>query len=165
MQIQGIFGKVNSYLDKRKEVKQQERQRDEQEDNESFRNDNRAFKQTAREEAIDIVKDKAREVIESNSPLGKKMEAINELYKNHNRPKLNQAMQELSDRRYLNLAQREKRFEKMNMIKKIIAEDRRNKALERNQKMEMVKDRNRKLELERKADMLLRKTRGEMKFR
>jgi hypothetical protein len=161
--VQGIFGKINNYLDNRKEMKKIEKNRDELERKEDFRNENKISRQNEREEAINFVKEKSKEIINSNAPLGKKLEAVNEYFKDHNKPKISQAMQDLSDRRYLNLRRRERRFEKMNLVKNLIREEKEKVMNERRERMDRIEETRKMNKCNRDADMLINKARMELK--
>ncbi len=78
-----------------------------------------------RQRAIDHQKEKAFDTINNpKAPLGHKVKAINEYYKDHDTPKMSNSLQELSDRAYINRYKRDRNMEKVKAIRQAVLDER-----------------------------------------
>lgn len=130
----GLKSKTSKYLDELKAKREQDKREQEEYQTLKRKEEQKIFANDLRNQAIEAQKEKAIHIIDSDVPLGKKLHAVNELYKDHSKPKSSNALQEISDRAYINRYRRDKRIEKNNFVKELVNADklrRQNQILER----------------------------------
>lgn len=164
--IKGIFSKIPISIQKYREEKKEEKRLDNLQTRQEHKENVRYYNQDYINEAREHIKNKAKEIIDTpNLPLAMKLKALNEYHKDHRQPKINPSIQELSDKTYINKYRREKRFERMDMLKKVLSEHKENQLKEREDKINKVKERNEMLKMNSKANMILIQAKNELRKR
>lgn len=155
----GIFSSLRSntrkYLDESKEKKRAEELETEFYKNELRKQTERDLARETRERAVESLKQKARDTLNSDAPLGHKVKAINELYR-EDKPKKSIALQELSDRMKINRLRRDERLEKLELIKQVVKEEKIRKMYERADRMNKLNEKKEFNNLQNNVKLMLR---------
>lgn len=156
----GIFSsvknKTSKYIDEVKAKRDYEALEKEHYQNELRKQEEREFNEDTRQQAINHIKEKSLNTINSKAHLADKIKAVNELYKDTARPKKSNAIQEISDRMRINRLRRDLRIEKVNTIKQLVHEDKLNKIRERNERMNLINQRNKFNKVQKEVKLILR---------
>lgn len=153
--LSSFRGKTSKYIEEVKEKNRQEALEKEFYKNELRKQTERDLERETRERAVERLKEKARQTLNSNAPLGHKVKAINELYK-EDKPKKSIALQELSDRMKINRLRRDERLEKLNLINQVVKEEKIRKMYERADRMNKLNEKKEFNNVQNNVKLMLR---------
>lgn len=168
MAVKGVFGflksKTSNYLDERKAERDNESLRRQLEQKEDYRDLKRMNELSSREKIAEYNKAKSIQTINNhNLPLAKKLNALNELYKDHTKPKSNVSLQELSDKMNMNKYRKEQRLEKNRLMKQIIEQDKINQRQNRLIRMNQIQERNKMMKLNLEANKIIQREKMQLR--
>ena len=158
-----IFGsaknKVSNYIDEFKAKRELDKKEQEYYESEKIKSEKRSYEDEINMMAREHQINKNKEILNSDVPLGHKVKALNELYKDYSKPKGSINMQELSNKMYLNRMRRDLRLQKINELKRIVQEDKERKQIERNERMNFLNQRKEFNKIQKDVKFLLNKSR------
>jgi hypothetical protein len=160
-----VFGSITSrarvYLDNLKAKRQAENEQDELEKTYERKESIKQVHMNSLNEAKEHHKNKAIDVLnDNNQNLGKRISAINEIYKD-DKPKGSNVVQEINDRSYLNRYRRDMRLEKNRLLKQLVQEEKTRKQMESINKRMVCQERNGLLKAQREMANLIMKAKAE----
>lgn len=150
--------KFKEYIDNRKSQREEQKSAELQEVRQERHMELKNYNQQIRQQALDHLNKKNVEILNNpNIHVSKRIAAVNTLYRDSTKPKLNSSLQEISDHAIITRYNRDLRMKKISEIQRLLKEDKLRRTMQSKTnmntgkiKVEYYKNRSKALDLIRK---------------